>query len=120
MVRGYNTSSLSFLHGRKKIKIFRITLPIHNRPRVNIIDYSRYFSNENPNDLKSGNNDPEIKKWEIKISCPNPDEIINDFDFWNSYLDSKNFCPNVDIELDKDHDWLFKNIVEIPDEVLSK
>ena len=41
-------------------------------------------------------------------------------DFWNSYLDSKDFCPNVDVELDEDDDWSFKDIVEIPDEVLSQ
>lgn len=29
-------------------------------------------------------------------------------------------CPNVDVELDEDDDWSFKNIVEIPDEVLSQ
>ena len=68
----------------------------------------------------SGNNGPETREWETKASCPNPDEIISNVDFWNSYLDSKDFCPNVDIELDEDNDWSFKDIVEIPDEILSQ
>ena len=80
----------------------------------------RYFPNENPGGSGSGNNGPETGEWETKASCPNPDEIISNVDFWNSYLDSKDFCPNVDVELDEDDDWSFKDIVEIPDEVLSQ
>ena len=80
----------------------------------------RYFPNENPGGSGSGNNGPETGEWETKASCPNPDEIISNVDFWNSYLDSKDLCPNVDVELDEDDDWSFKDIVEIPDEVLSQ
>ena len=82
----------------------------------------RYFPNENPGGSGSGNNGPETGEWETKASCPNLDEIISNVDFWNSYLDSKDkdFCPNVDVELDEDDDWSFKDIVEIPDEVLSQ
>ena len=80
----------------------------------------RYFPNENPGGSGSGNNGPEIGEWETEASCPNIDEIISNIDFWNSYLDSKDedSCPNVDVELDEDDDWSFKDIVEIPDEVL--
>jgi hypothetical protein len=80
----------------------------------------RYFPNENPGGSGSSNNGPEAGEWETKASCPNPDEIISNVDFWNSYLDSKDFCPNVDVELDEDDDWSFKDIVEIPDEVFSQ
>ena len=48
----------------------------------------------------------------------NSDQVISDPGFWDSYLDSKDFCPNVDVELDEDDDWSFKDIVEIPDKVL--
>ena len=80
----------------------------------------RYFPNENPGGSGSGNNGPETGEWETKASCPNPDEIISNADFWNYYLDSKDFCPNVDVELDEDDDSSFKDIVEIPDEVVSQ
>ena len=80
----------------------------------------KYFPNENPGGSESGNNDPETGEWKTKASCPNPDEIISNVDFWNSYLDSKDSCPNVDVELDEDDDWSFKDIVEIPDELLAQ
>ena len=78
------------------------------------------FSNENPGGSESDNNCPEIGESETKASGPNPDEMISNVSFWNSYLDSKSFCLNVGVELDEDDDWSFKNIVEIPDEILSE
>ncbi len=80
----------------------------------------RYFPNENPGGSGSGNNGLETAEWEAKSSCPNPDEIISNVDFWNAYLGSKNLCPNIDVGLDEDDDWTFEDIVEIPDEVLVK
>lgn len=80
----------------------------------------RYFPNENPDGSGSGNNGTETAEWQTKTLCPNPDEIISNVDFWNSYLDSKDFCPNVDVDLDEDDDWSFKDIVEIPDVILSQ
>jgi hypothetical protein len=97
-----------------------VSNPKKNIPTPQPGNKIRYFPNENPGGSGSGNNGPEIEEWETKASCPNPDEIISNADFWNSYLDSKDFCPNVDVELDEDDDWSFKNIVEIPDEVLSE
>ena len=76
----------------------------------------RYSPSNNPGG-SGGSSDIE---WEKKTYCPEPDEIISNVDFWNSYLDSKDLCPNVDVELDKDDDWSFKDIVEIPEEVLSQ
>ena len=79
----------------------------------------RYFPNENPGG-SGGSSNTESIEWQKKTYCPNSDEIISNVDFWNSYLDSKDLCPNVDVELDEDDDWSFKDIVEIPDEVLSQ
>lgn len=80
----------------------------------------RYFPNENPGGSGSGYNGSETGEWETKASCPNPDEIISNVDFWNYYLDSKDVCPNIDVELDEDDDWSSQNIVKIPDEILSE
>ena len=60
----------------------------------------RYSPSNNPGG-SGGSSDIE---WEKKTYCPEPDEIISNVDFWNSYLDSKDLCPNVDVELDKDDD----------------
>ena len=48
---------------------------------------------------------PKTEKWKTKVSCPNVDEIISNVDFWNSYLDSRDFCLNVEVEFDEDDDW---------------
>ena len=66
--------------------------------------------------------DPESIEWETKASCPNPDEIISNINFWNSYLNSKDCCPNIDIEFEDQEEWESedKKLIEIPDEVLSK
>lgn len=81
----------------------------------------RYFPNGNPGGSGSGNTGPEAVEWETKSSCPNPDEIISNINFWNSYLNSKDCCPNIDIEFENQEEWESedKELIEIPDEVLS-
>ena len=49
----------------------------------------KYYPNGNPGGSGSGNTGPEAIEWETKASCPNPDEIISNINFWNSYLNSK-------------------------------
>jgi hypothetical protein len=56
----------------------------------------RYFPNENPGG-SGGSSNTESIEWQKKA-----------------------YCPNVDVELDEEDDWSFKDIVEIPDEVLSQ
>jgi hypothetical protein len=82
----------------------------------------KYYPNGNPSGSGSGNTGPEATEWETKASCPNPDEIISNINFWNSYLNSKDYCPNIDIEFEDQEEWDYENtkLIEIPDEVLSK
>ena len=42
----------------------------------------KYFPNGDPGG-SSGSSNPEYMKWETKASCPNPDEIISNANFWN-------------------------------------
>ena len=101
-----------------------------SRPSISKIDQSslqpgsdlKYYPNGNPGGSGSGNTGPEAIEWETKASCPNPDEIISNIDFWNSYLNSKDCSPNIDIEFEDQDEWESedKKLIEIPDEVLSK
>ena len=81
-------------------------------------DRLRYSPSGNPGG--SGNPDYAGIEWESRASCPNPDEIISNPSFWNSYLDSKDCCPNFDNEFDDTEDWEFEDVVEIPDEILAE
>ncbi len=81
----------------------------------------RYSPSGNPSGSGgSGNSGYEGVPWESKASCPNPDEIISNPSFWNSYLDSKDCCPNFDNEFEDNEDWEFEDVVEIPDEILAE
>ena len=60
----------------------------------------KYFPNGNPGGSGSGNASPEAVEWKTKASSPDPDKIISNLNFWNSYLNSKDCCPNIDIEFD--------------------
>ena len=55
-------------------------------------------------------------------SGPNPDEVISNLDFWNSYLSSEDCCPNIDIEFDNQEEWNYENeeLIKIPKEIVSE
>ena len=82
----------------------------------------KYYPNGNPGGSGSGDIGFESIEWETKASCPNPDEIISNINFWNFYLNSKDCCPNIDIEFEDPDEWEFedKQLIEISDEILSK
>lgn len=80
----------------------------------------RPSSNGNPSG--SGNNGFDETEWEAKASCVNPDDVISNPNFWNSYLNSKDCCPNIDMQFEDQEEWNYENekLIEIPDEILSK
>lgn len=85
----------------------------------------RYYPNDNPGggSGKSGcsSNDFEPGDWESTASCPNSDQVISNLDFWNNYLDFKDCCPNVNIELEEEDDDLsYNDLVEIPEEITAR
>lgn len=84
-----------------------VTSPIGNKLKT------KFVPNNDPSGSGSNNNGSETSGWESKASCPNPDKIISDIDFWNYYLDSIQRCPNANIELDEDDNLNFEQIVEI-------